>query len=84
MSVALRFFFLAGLLGFAAVFRLPETRLLGLIVMDYASFSILYRLAQRWHARSFANDCRLLIETYNVGDELAKKLTSYWAHERWQ
>ena len=84
MSVALRFFFLAGLLGFAAVFRLPETRLLGLIVMDYTSFSILYRLAQRWHAQSFDNDCRMLIETYNVGDELAKKLTSYWAHERWQ
>ena len=84
MSVALRFFFLAGLLGFATVFRLPETRLLGLIVMDYASFSILYRLAQRWHARSFANDCRDLIETYNVGDELAKKLTSYWAIERRQ
>jgi hypothetical protein len=84
MSITLRFFFLTGLLGFSAVFRLPETRLLGLIVMDYASFSVLYRLAQRWHARSFANDCRMLIETYNVGDELAKKLTSYWAHERGQ
>jgi hypothetical protein len=82
MSITLRFFFLAGLLGFAIVFRLPETRLLDLIVMDYASFSILYRLSQRWHARSFANDCRELIETYNVGDELAKKLTSYWANER--
>jgi hypothetical protein len=52
--------------------------------MDYASFSVLYRLARRWHARSFANDCRMLIETYNVGDELARKLTSYWAHERGQ
>ena len=84
MSITLRFFFLASLLGFATVFRLPETRLLGLIVMDYASFSVLYRLAQRWHARSFANDCRMLIETYSVGDELARKLTSYWAHERGQ
>jgi hypothetical protein len=84
MSLALRFFFLVGLLGFAAVFRLPETRLLSLIVMDYATFSILYRLAQRWHARSFAKDCRELIKTYNVSDELAKKLTSYWVSERWQ
>lgn len=80
----LGFFFLVGLLGFAAIFRLPETRLLGLIVVDYASFCILYRLAQRWHARSFAKDCRKLIETYNVGDELAKKLTSYWASQRRQ
>ena len=84
MSVVLRFFFLVGLLGFAAAFRLPEARLIGLIVMDYAGFSILYRLAQRWQARSFAKDCRMLIETYNVGDELAKKLTSYWANERRQ
>jgi hypothetical protein len=82
MSIVIRFCFLAGLFGFAAVFRLPETRLVGLIVMDYASFAILYRLVQRWHARSFANDCRMLIETYNVGDELARKLTSYWSNER--
>jgi len=77
-----RFFFLVGLLGFAAVFRLPETRLLGLIVVDYAGFRVLYRLAQKWEARSFAKDCQNLVETYNVGDELAKKLTSYWANER--
>ena len=84
MSVALRFFFLAGLFGFATLFRLPETRLLDLIVLDYVGFAILYRLAQRSYARSFANDCRQLIETYNVGDELAKKLTSYWAIGRRQ
>ncbi len=82
MSVMFRFFFLVGLLGFAAVFRLPETRLLGLIVVDYASFCVLYRVAQKWHALSFAKDCRELVETYNVGDDLAKKLTSYWANER--
>ncbi|HVB79244.1 MAG TPA: hypothetical protein VNE82_04750 [Candidatus Binataceae bacterium] len=82
MSVMLRFFFLVGLLGFAAVFRLPEIRLLGLIVVDYASFCVLYRLAQKRNARNFAKDCRELIDTYNVGDELAKKLTSYWATGR--
>jgi hypothetical protein len=75
----LRFFFLIGLLGFAAVFRLPETGLLRLIVMDYAGFSVLYRLAQRWQEWNFAKDCRDLVETYNVGDDLAKKLTRYWA-----
>jgi hypothetical protein len=84
MSVMARFFFLLGLLGFAAVFRLPETRLVCLIVVDYATFSVLYRLMQRWEARSFAKDCRELIETYNVDDDLAKKLTSYWANERRQ
>jgi hypothetical protein len=82
MSVIVRFFFLVGLLGFAAVFRLPETKLLGLIVLDYAGFCVLYRLAQKWQARSFAKDCRDLVETYNVGADLAKKLTSYWANER--
>ncbi len=82
MSIVLRFCFLVGLLGFAAVFRLPETRLLALIVADYAAFCVLYRLAQRWQARNFAKDCRDLVETYNVGDELAKKLTNYWANER--
>ena len=82
MSIIIRFFFLLGLLGFAAVFRLPETRLVCLIVMDYASFSVLYRLMQRSHARSFAKDCRELVETYNVGDELAKKLTNYWTTKR--
>jgi hypothetical protein len=78
MSIMSRFFFLLGLLGFAAVFRLPETGLVCLIVADYASFSVLYRLMQRSQARSFAKDCRDLIETYNVGDEVAKKLTNYW------
>ena len=82
MSVTIRFFFLLGLLGFAAVFRLQEARLVCLIVVDYASFSVLYRLMQKKQARSFARDCRELIETYNVGDELAKKLTSYWAKAR--
>jgi len=77
-----RFFFLVGLLGFAAVFRLPETRLLSLIVVDYAGFRVLYRLAQKCEARSFAKDCQDLVEAYNVGDELAKKLISYWANER--
>jgi hypothetical protein len=80
MSVVLRFFFLVGLLGFAAVFRLRETRLLGLILADYACFSVSYRLVQKWHARNFAKNCRALIDTYNVGDELAKRLTSYWAN----
>jgi hypothetical protein len=84
MSFIFRFFFMVGLLGFATVFRLPDTRLLGLIVVDYAGFSVLYRLAQKWHAQSFARDCRELIETYNVGDELARKLTSYWARQRQQ
>ncbi|HTQ26116.1 MAG TPA: hypothetical protein VMI09_15625 [Candidatus Binataceae bacterium] len=79
MSVAVRFFLLVGLFGYAAALRLPETGLVGLIVADYAGFSVLYRVAQRCHAQSFARDCRELIENYNVGDELAKKLTSYWA-----
>jgi len=79
MSVAVRFFLLVGLFGYAAALRLPETGLVGLIVADYAGFSVLYRVAQRRHARSFARDCRELIENYNVGDELAKKLTRYWA-----
>jgi hypothetical protein len=82
MSVMARFFFMLGLLGFAAVFRLPETWLVCLIVVDYASFSVLYRLTQRRQARSFAKDCRELIETYNVGAELAKKLTNYWTTKR--
>jgi hypothetical protein len=47
--------------------------------VDYAGFSVLYRLAQEWQRWSFAKDCRELVETYNVGDDLAKKLTSYWA-----
>ena len=81
MSILFRFFFLVGLLGFAAVFRLPETRLVGLIVADYACFSVLYRLVQKWHARNFARDCRELIDIHNVGDDLAKKLTSYWANQ---
>ena len=79
MSFLLRSFFLVGLLGFAAVFRLPETRLVGLIVADYGCFCALYRLVQKRHAWNLARDCRELIETYNVGDELAKKLTRYWA-----
>jgi hypothetical protein len=78
----LRFFFLIGLLGLAVTFRLTDTRLLGLIVVDYAGFSVLYRLTQEWQRWSFAKDCRELVETYNVGDDLAKKLTSYWAHHR--
>lgn len=82
MSLMIRFFFLLGLLGFATVFRLPETWLVCLIVADYASFNVLYRLMRRWQARSFAKDCRELIETYNVGDEVAKKLTSYWTNAR--
>jgi hypothetical protein len=82
MSILFRFFFLVGLLGFATAFRLPETRLVGLIVVDYAGFSVLYRLVQKQRARNFARDCRDLIVTYNVGDELAKKLTSYWANKR--
>lgn len=82
MSVAVRFFFLVGLFGYAAALRLPETGLVGLIVADYAGFSVLYRVTQRWQARTFARDCRELIENYNVGDELAKKLTSYWAKRR--
>jgi hypothetical protein len=81
MNILFRFFFLIGLLGFAAVFRLPEIRLLGLIVVDYVCFSVLYRLVQEWHARNFAKDCRDLIHIYNVGDELAKKLTRYWANQ---
>lgn len=82
MSIVLRFFFMLVLLGLAAMLRLPETRLLGLIVADYAGFSVLYRLAQGWRERSLARDCRELVETYNVGDELAKKLTTYWARHR--
>lgn len=81
MSVLFRFFFLVGLLGFAAVFRLPETRLVGLIVADYSCFCVLYWLVQKRHAWNLAKDCRELIDTYNVGDELAKKLTRYWANQ---
>jgi len=77
-----RFFFMIGLLGFSAVFRLPETKLVCLIALDYASFAVLYRLAQRWQAHNFARDCRELIENYRVGDELAKKLARYWANPR--
>ena len=75
-----RLLFLFSLLGFATVFRLPEIRLLGLIVLDYASFCVLYRVTQKWYSRSFAQDCRALVANYDVGDELAKKLASYWAH----
>ena len=71
-----------GLLGLSAAFRLPETRLVCLIAVDYASFAVLYRLAQRWRALSLARDCRELIENYQVGDELAKKLAGYWASRR--
>lgn len=77
-----RFLFLLGLLGFSAAFRLPETQLVGLIVMDYATFSLLHRLMRKRQAGSFARDCRELIETHNVGDELAKKLINYWAIKR--
>jgi hypothetical protein len=79
MNVVVRLFVLVGLLVYAIALRLPETGLVGLIVADYAGFSFLYRAAQRWHARSLARDCRELIENYHVGDELAKKLSSYWA-----
>ena len=84
MSLVARFFLMVALFGFAAALRLPETGLVGLIVADYAGFSVLYRAAQRRQARNFTRDCRELIENYNVGDELAKKLTSYWtrAHRR--
>ena len=79
----LRFFFMVGLLGYSAAFRLPETRLICLIALDYATFVVLYRVAQRWQARSLARDCRELIENYQVGDHLAKKLARYWASQRY-
>ncbi len=78
----LRFFFMMGLLGFSAAFRLPETRLVCLIALDYATFAVLYRAARRWQARGLARDCRELIENYQVGDELAKKLARYWPNQR--
>ena len=82
MSFTLRLSLMAGLLGLAAVLRLPETRLVALIAVDYACFCALYRLAKNSQARSFANDCRALIENYNVGDELARKLARYWSETR--
>jgi hypothetical protein len=56
-----RLLFLFSLLGFATVFRLPEIRLLCLIVVDYASFCVLYSVTQKRHSRSFAQDCRALV-----------------------
>ncbi len=78
MSALLRFLFMLDLLSLAAAFRLPETGLLGLIVMDYIGFAVLYRLTQKWQARNFAKDCRELVRTYNVSDAVARKLIDYW------
>jgi hypothetical protein len=65
------------LFSLGTAFRLPETGLLGLIVMDYIGFAVLYRLTQTWQAK-FAKDCRELVGTYNVSDAVARKLIDYW------
>jgi hypothetical protein len=63
----------------AAAFRFPETRLLGLIAMDYLGFAVLYRLAQIWRARAYAQECQTLVSSYGVSDAVARKLVGYWS-----
>jgi hypothetical protein len=78
VSPLLRFLFLLDLLSLSAAFRLPETRLLGVIATDYFGFVVFYRLARTWRVRIYAEQCQKLVTTYNVSDAVAKKLVSYW------
>jgi hypothetical protein len=68
------------LLSLAAAFRLAETGLLGVIVMDYVGFAVLYRFSQARQSRRFAKDCRELAGIYNVSDAVARKLIAYWGN----
>lgn len=78
VSASLRFLFMLDLLSLASAFRLPETGLLGVIVMDYVGFAVLYCLIQAWQSWRFAEECRALVGTYNVSDAVARKLVRYW------
>jgi hypothetical protein len=54
MSTLLKFLLMLDLLSVAVAFRLSESSLLGLIVVDYIGFSVSYRLVQTWRVRNFA------------------------------
>jgi hypothetical protein len=54
VSTSLKFLLMLELLSVAVAFRLSESSLLGLIVVDYIGFSVSYRLVQTWRVRNFA------------------------------
>jgi len=79
MSSLIGFLLLLDLVSLAAAFRFPEARLLDLIATDYLAFAVLYRLAQMWRARAYAQECQTLVSSYGVSEAFAKKLVGYWS-----
>jgi len=82
MSSVARFLFLLDFVSLAAAFHLPETRLLGLIAIGCLGFVALYRLAQMWQARAYAQECQTLVSSYGVSDVVARRLVCYWSGDR--